>query len=259
MNYRELQKQAQARGIRANRSKAKLQKVLANSGPGISGPNLSAKSLEVGFVRKVYGILSLQLLLTTAVAYICTIETYGIRQFVVENAWPWLDGPVYFISIGLLFALFCFRKSFPANMILLTAWTFALSLNIGLVSAIYMTIGQGEVLLQAAGMTLGIFVGLTVFTFKSKYDFSWMGGILFTVLWGMILASLLSMIFGFTLGVLYSYLGAVLFSFFIMFDTHRLLQELDYDEYIEASIQLYLDIINLFLHILRILSKKRKK
>ena len=37
-----------------------------------------------------------------------------------------------------------------------------------------------------------------------------------------------------------------------MFDTHRLLQELDYDEYIEGSIQLYLDIINLFLYILRV-------
>lgn len=29
---------------------------------------------------QVYGILSLQLLLTTAVAYVCTIETFGIRQ-----------------------------------------------------------------------------------------------------------------------------------------------------------------------------------
>ena len=37
-----------------------------------------------------------------------------------------------------------------------------------------------------------------------------------------------------------------------MFDTHRLLAQLDYDEYIEATIQLYLDIVNLFLFILRV-------
>lgn len=37
-----------------------------------------------------------------------------------------------------------------------------------------------------------------------------------------------------------------------MFDTWRLLKQLDYDEYIEASIQLYLDIVNLFLYILRV-------
>ena len=31
---------------------------------------------------------------------------------------------------------------------------------------------------------------------QSKYDFSWMGGILFTVLWGMILSSVMAWLFG---------------------------------------------------------------
>lgn len=222
---------------------------------GNSGLTLTEKSLRVGFIRKVYGILSIQLLLTTAVSYLCTIEKYGIRQFVVHNAWLFL--PVTLVSIVLLIALQCNQKRYPVNMILLVAWTLCFSLSIGLICAIYMSKGQGEIVYEAAGITMATFLGLTIFTFKSKYNFSWMGGILFTLLWGMTLSSLMAMLFGFTLGIVYSYFGAVLFSGFILFDTHRLLKQLDYDEYIEASIQLYLDIVNLFLFILRILSKKK--
>lgn len=47
--------------------------------------------------------------------------------------------------------------------------------------------------------------------------------------------------------------GALLFCLFIVIDTQLLMQTLSPEEYILATITLYLDIINLFLHILRIL------
>ena len=53
-------------------------------------------------------------------------------------------------------------------------------------------------------------------------------------------------------------LGAMLFSLFIIYDTHMLMRRLSAEEYIFAAINLYLDILNLFLHILRILSRDRK-
>ncbi|KAK8757274.1 hypothetical protein V5799_000024 [Amblyomma americanum] len=52
--------------------------------------------------------------------------------------------------------------------------------------------------------------------------------------------------------------GAVLFSFFIIFDTHMLMHRVSPEEYILATIELYLDIINLFLHILRIIGEARR-
>lgn len=48
--------------------------------------------------------------------------------------------------------------------------------------------------------------------------------------------------------------GAILFSLFIIFDTHMMMHKLSAEEYIMAAINLYLDIINLFLHILRFLN-----
>lgn len=51
--------------------------------------------------------------------------------------------------------------------------------------------------------------------------------------------------------------GAVLFSLFIVFDTHMIMHKVSPEEYIHASVNLYLDILNLFLHILRILGDRR--
>ena len=52
--------------------------------------------------------------------------------------------------------------------------------------------------------------------------------------------------------------GAVIFSLFIIYDTHMMMHKVSPEDYIVASINLYLDIINLFLYILRIVSESRK-
>lgn len=47
--------------------------------------------------------------------------------------------------------------------------------------------------------------------------------------------------------------GALVFSGFIVYDTENLIKRHTYDEYIWASVELYLDILNLFLTILQML------
>lgn len=53
-------------------------------------------------------------------------------------------------------------------------------------------------------------------------------------------------------------LGALLFCGFIIYDTHSLMHRLSPEEYVLAAISLYLDIINLFLHLLRLLEAAKK-
>lgn len=52
--------------------------------------------------------------------------------------------------------------------------------------------------------------------------------------------------------------GALVFCGFIIYDTSLLMKQLSPEEHILASINLYLDIVNLFLHILRILDSMKK-
>lgn len=53
--------------------------------------------------------------------------------------------------------------------------------------------------------------------------------------------------------------GALVFCGFILFDTHVLMHKLSPEEYILASINLYLDFVNLFIYMLRILQAMKNK
>jgi hypothetical protein len=59
------------------------------------------------------------------------------------------------------------------------------------------------------------------------------------------------------LQIAYASLIAVVFCGYIIFDTHQILHRCSPEEYVLASVDLYLDLLNLFLAILRILNSSR--
>lgn len=54
--------------------------------------------------------------------------------------------------------------------------------------------------------------------------------------------------------MIYGLLTAIVFCGYIVFDTDNLIKRYSYDEYIWASVSLYLDVLNLFLAFINILS-----
>jgi len=125
---------------------------------------------------------------------------------------------------------------------------------LGAISSVYETTS----VYQAIAITLAITVGLTLFTFQSKYDFSAMGGVLFVLLALLLVGGILRLIFPFTpvLDTVWAVLGALVFSGYIVYDTFLLLHKLPPTEYVGAALSLYLDIINLFIYILELVGKK---
>ena len=65
------------------------------------------------------------------------------------------------IVLGLLYWK---RHSFPANFIFLSTFTLLEALTVGVVVAFYET----TIVVQALLITVGVFLGLTLFTFQSK-------------------------------------------------------------------------------------------
>lgn len=53
--------------------------------------------------------------------------------------------------------------------------------------------------------------------------------------------------------MIYGLMGAIIFSGYIVYDTNNLIKRYTYDEYITAAIELYLDIINIFIAFLQML------
>merc|ERR1719229_1830563 len=70
----------------------------------------------------------------------------------------------------------------------------------------------------------------------------------------MIMWGFLGSMFGFGGGLMYSACGAILFCGYIVFDTHRVMEVYGPDDAIVAAIELYLDVINLFMYLLELLS-----
>ncbi|EGB01835.1 hypothetical protein AURANDRAFT_9963, partial [Aureococcus anophagefferens] len=77
------------------------------------------KALRLGFIRKVYGILTVQLALTAAVASALTLVD-SARDFVLGT--PSLLWVGMFASVGVLVALMLYKDRHPLNAQLLLAW-----------------------------------------------------------------------------------------------------------------------------------------
>nr|XP_023024494.1 protein lifeguard 4-like [Leptinotarsa decemlineata] len=209
----------------------------------------ATKSIRLAFIRKVYGLLTMQIFLTIVIAAVCMF-TPPIRSFVQSNDWMMLV--TFFGSIALLLALHVKRRESPANFILLTAFTVVQAYTIGVIVTFY----SQAVVLQALLLTLVVLGGLTLYTFQTKRDFSAMhsglfAGLIILIIGGSMQAFLQSSI----LEIAISLGGALVFCLFIIFDTQMIMKTLSPEEYILATINLYMDIINLFIYILRILQE----
>merc|ERR1711920_1159326 len=134
------------------------------------------------------------------------------------------------------------------------------SINVGYICAVFEASGLGWVVLQAFAITAVLFVVLTAYALRSGKDFSYMRGFLVTALSGLVVAGVAGIFFPSIVGsLLLAAIGALTFSGYILYDTWRIEKKFSYDEFIPATIELYLDIINLFLYVLKILVKLQNK
>ena len=79
-------------------------------------------------MRKVYGLLSVQLTMTTLIGGVF-LFTPGVKEFV--QARPAFLVPAFFLSIGLLIALHIKRKETPINLVLLACFTVVEAYTVG--------------------------------------------------------------------------------------------------------------------------------
>ncbi|NWV28448.1 LFG4 protein, partial [Origma solitaria] len=208
--------------------------------------------IRMAFLRKVYSILSIQVLLTTVTSAIFLYST-GVQAFVHER--PALLLVSAFGSLAVIVALTLYRHQHPVNLYLL----------FGFVSIIFLftvSFYDVSVVLQAFILTTAVFLGLTAYTLQSKRDFSKFGAgyvVILMILSFSCFVCLQLFFYSETIEVVFAAAGALLFCGFIIYDTHLLMHKLSPEEYVLAAINLYLDIINLFLHLLRVLEAFNKK
>ncbi|KAK8444162.1 hypothetical protein SEVIR_9G094000v4 [Setaria viridis] len=207
--------------------------------------------LRWSFIRKVYSILSIQMLLTVAVAAV-VVYVRPVALFFVST--PGGFG-LYIFLIILPFIVLCplyyYYQHHPVNLLLLGLFTVAISFAVGLTCAFT----KGQVILESAILTSVVVVSLTAYTFwaaKRGHDFSFLGPFLFAGVMILVVFSLIQLFFplGRVSLMVYGGLAALIFCGYIIYDTDNLIKRYSYDEYVWAAVALYLDVINLFLSLL---------
>jgi FtsH-binding integral membrane protein len=223
--------------------------------------NLSDETVRQGFVRKVYGLLSVQLFVTALIAapIVATADT----KWLIENSW--MPKTCMMISLIAILGVGCCCQSaartYPTNYLFLGLVTVCEAVIVGFISAMY-TLPS---VLMAAGLTGGIFVGLTIFAFTTKQDFTGMGGYLYAAVMGLILTSFLCIFFPFSpmMQKIMAGAGAIIFSMYIVYDTQLIVggkhkkHQFGPDDYVFAALNIYLDIINLFLYLLQLFGDRK--
>uniref|UniRef100_G3U1N3 Transmembrane BAX inhibitor motif containing 4 n=1 Tax=Loxodonta africana TaxID=9785 RepID=G3U1N3_LOXAF len=209
--------------------------------------------LKYKIIKKLYALLphSSLYLQSLSTCYFKLESTFTVLSFS-----PALILVFAFGSLGLILALTLNRHKHPLNLYLLFGFTVLEALAVATVVTFY----DVYIILQAFILTTAVFLGLTAYTLQSKRDFSKFGAGLFAALWIFCLSGFLKLFFySETMELVLAAGGALLFCGFIVYDTHSLMHRLSPEEYILAAISLYLDIINLFLHLLRLLEAVNKK
>jgi len=113
---------------------------------------------------------------------------------------------------------------------------------------------------QAGVLTLSTFAVLTAYAWLSRRDFSAWGGFLTIGLWILIGTSLLNMFFqNQTAGLWIAAMTVFIFGGLLIFDTWRLRTVYGPDDYVPAAVQIYLDLLNMFLAILQLLGGGRNR
>uniref|UniRef100_V9KUM1 Glutamate (NMDA) receptor-associated protein 1-like protein n=2 Tax=Callorhinchus milii TaxID=7868 RepID=V9KUM1_CALMI len=217
------------------------------------------KAIRRAFIRKVYLTLMLQLIITISI--ICTFLYWKtLNRWTFEHSWfTFALFPAIFILIIVLSCCDGVRRKVPLNFIFLFVFTVLEGVVLGAVSVYY----GANAVMWAIGATAFVSFGLTIFAMQSKWDFTMGSGILCVVLLVLLAFGLLcAIIRSFWLQIVYASLGTLIFAIYLVIDTQLMLggkhrYALSPEEYIFASLNLYLDIINLFLFILQIIGLSR--
>ncbi|RTY93640.1 Bax inhibitor-1 family protein [Flavobacterium sp. GT3R68] len=115
----------------------------------------------------------------------------------------------------------------------------------------------GDIIMQAAAVTLFMFSGLTAVVFFTKTDFSFLRTAIIVGGFVSLGVIVVGAIFGFNLGLWFSVGMVVLASACILYQTHQIKEQFGTEQYVGASLQLFSSIMLLFWYILRIFMSKK--
>ncbi|MEL0628917.1 Bax inhibitor-1/YccA family protein [Psychromonas aquatilis] len=167
-------------------------------------------------------------------------------------------GPIASLVLMLVAFALLFVVSKTADTSKGLFWVFmftgAMGASLGNMLNHYLTMPNGPALImQSLGTTALIFFALSAYVLSTKKDFSFMGGFLMAGMIAVVVAMIANIFLQIPLmQLVISSVVVLIMSGLILFDTSRIVNGGE-TNYIRATVSLYLNIFNIFVHLLSIL------
>jgi len=226
-------------------------------------PLIDSSDIRLGFIRKVYLILTTQLGLTVLMGALSVSTDFG--KFQLEN--PMLMQFVLVFAIIILIILCCIpslARQVPTNYILMTLFTISEAYGVSAICYEFYQADSGSLVIWAAVLTLVMTLALTVYAYTTKHDFTMCGGYLLSLLLGLLYVAIMAIVTELEFFDILVTCGSIgTYGIYLVYDTQLIVGgkrfQLSMDDYILAAVYLYLDIIVLFLKILKLLAKSKSR
>ena len=212
------------------------------------------------FFAKIYSYVALGVGLSALVAYL-SLTVFWELTYNILMAGSWVIWVIMLIEIGLVMvASGAAIKNSPMALPLFIAYSALNGFTIGIMLLFY----TGETVLLAFVTAVGMFAVMAIIGATTKKNLSAMGQALLAALVGVVIASVVNMFLQSSgMSFIISLISVVIFAGLIAYDNQRIRYvfeetggQVQEGWAISLALQLYLDFVNLFLHLLRLLGRR---
>lgn len=206
-------------------------------------------------VRRTYGLVFASVLVSMAGVWFTKSQPALLGAVAAHPFITWI------CSFAPLIMAQRAARSYPRNIILTFLFTFITGMWLAPVLLLTEQAAPG-VIGEAAVLTFGAFGVLSLYAVTSRRDFSAWGGFFMVGLFVLLAAMVLNIFFHSAAASLFiSGVGVFVISGLLVFDTWRIMRSGTYgpDDYVVAAVAIYLDLLNLFMFILSLLSGGRRR
>lgn len=194
--------------------------------------------------QKVLNTFVLSLLIATVGLY--------VGQFIPTA----LMIPLMIAELVMLIAAFWMRRRKSVGYVFVYAFTFISGITTFPIVSHYASTAGAQVVLMAFAATFGIFTVMGFVGANTKKDLSFIGNFLLVALLALVFISIFSIFSPLSSAALlaFSIIGTIVFSLYVVYDFNQMKHQRITEEMIPLlALNLYLDFVNLFINLLRLL------
>ena len=222
---------------------------------------IGSDSLAKNFMSNVFSWMAVGLIVTACVSWYGYSSGLYLSLMMQGRIMPWV---IMLSPFAFIIAMNVGLNKFSSSTLVLLFVLFSATMGVSL-SSVFIMYSMGSIA-QVFGITAGTFTIMAVLGYTTSMDLTKLGSLLFMGLIGIILASVVNIFMqSGTMDFIISIIGVLIFTGLIAYDTQRIKRIGAGVEYgsesatklaILAATSLYLDFINLFLFLLRLLGRR---